>query len=153
MAPADPDIPLDPPGSDSILLTGSAVAMSGQGVLIQGSPGAGKSTLALEVMAYGADLIADDRVWATPVAGAVLLTAPLRTRGLIEARGVGLLKAEPASAALALVIDLDEVETSRLPRTRETVIAGRPFPSLARVEHPAFAAMVLAYLKGGRHAP
>ncbi len=43
-------------------LHASAVAVDGRGCLITGASASGKSTLALEMIALGAELVADDRV-------------------------------------------------------------------------------------------
>lgn len=136
------------------ILHATAVAVGARGLLITGASGSGKSTLALQLIALGATLVADDKVIVTPTAeGAVRLSAPTATKGLIEARGLGLLRTDVTSAYVAAVVTLDETETRRLPQARETVIAGTPLPLLARVESAAFPAMLVAYLKGGRAAP
>jgi HPr kinase/phosphorylase len=123
--------------------------------LILGKPGAGKSALALELMALGADLVADDRVVVTPDAagGPPMLSPPERIAGRIEARGIGIVAAPWAHARAALVVDLDRTETARLPEAREIVIGGTALTCLSKLETPAFPAMVLAVLKGGRVAP
>ena len=46
----------------TINLHASAVALDGRGALLLGASGAGKSGLALRLMALGARLVADDRV-------------------------------------------------------------------------------------------
>ena len=136
------------------LVHGTAVAVEGRAILIIGAPGAGKSTLALDMISRGAVLVADDRVAVDPRgAGGLLLTAPTALAGMIEARGVGLLEMPHAPARLAAVVDLDTVEVERLPRAHDTVIAGEPVTLLRKVESPAFAAMLVAYLKGGRREP
>ncbi|MEM9638850.1 MAG: hypothetical protein AAGA94_14475, partial [Pseudomonadota bacterium] len=53
-------------GTDpSDILHASCVACQGRAVLILGRSGQGKSGLALQLMAYGADLVADDRTQVT----------------------------------------------------------------------------------------
>jgi len=39
----------------------TTVAVAGRGLMIEGPSGSGKSALALELMAFGAELVADDR--------------------------------------------------------------------------------------------
>ena len=43
------------------LLHASCVSINGNGVLICGSSGSGKSSLAINLIALGAELVADDR--------------------------------------------------------------------------------------------
>jgi len=137
-----------------IVLHASAVAIGPSGLLITGPSGSGKSSLALELMALGATLVADDRVQVTSSSDAgVLMTAPEALEGLIEARGLGLLKAPFRTARLAAVVDLAAVETQRLPDRHETLIAYEVFPTFRKVESANFPAMLVAYLKGGRAAP
>lgn len=93
--------------------------MSGRGVLVRGAAGSGKSALALALMARGGRLIADDQTCLARRGAAVLAWAPAPILGLIEARGIGLIETNPAPpTAIALVVDLDEAETERLPRAR-----------------------------------
>lgn len=143
-----------PGRAHTVTLHGSAVAIPPFGLLILGAAGAGKSSLALELMALGATLVADDRVeMQIGPDGAILMRAPESLDGLIEARGVGLLSAPASPARLSLVVDLGAVEDRRLPERLEKVIEGVAVPCLRKVESPAFAAMLIAYLKGGRVAP
>ena len=72
------------------VLHASCVGLDGDAVLILGKSGAGKSALALTLMAYGAQLVADDRVVLRPVDGRIIASAPDTIAGLIEARGVGI---------------------------------------------------------------
>ena len=81
-------------------LHASAVALDPlRGVLIKGGSGAGKSTLALQLMALGAHLVADDRVDLSVETGHLVARAPASIAGRIEARGVGLLRAEALGQA------------------------------------------------------
>lgn len=136
------------------ILHASAVAIDGRGVLIQGRSGAGKSGLALQLMALGAVLISDDRTIVRPVGQAVLASAPDPIRGLIEARGIGLLRA-PAlpEAPLRLVVSLDEATTGRLPEARVTEICGRPLGLICARDVPNLPAALLQLVRGGRAAP
>ena len=135
-------------------LHASAVAFGPLGLVILGASGTGKSSLALELMAMGATLVADDRVIATPdLQGGLRLSAPAPLEGLIEARGLGLLRVEHRPAMAAWVVTLDEVEDMRLPHRHETVIAEVVLPLIRKVESPAFHAMLCALMNGGRSAP
>jgi len=121
---------------------GSAVAVAGRGVLILGASGAGKSALALRLMALGAALIADDQVVLRRASDTLVASAPPRLSGLIEARGVGLLRVRPLDRApLALAVDLDRPPAARMPQPGEItylgvairLISGRTLPDLDAV--------------------
>lgn len=129
----------------------SCVAAHGRGLLIRGAAGSGKSSLALALMALGARLITDDRAILQPRANRVMASAPAPLRGLIEARGIGLLNVDVAiETALDLVVDLDHTESDRLPPFRHTRLLEQDLPLLYRVENIHFAAMLMQYLKAGR---
>ncbi len=134
-------------------LHASAVVVQGQGLLIKGASGAGKSSLALAMMGLGARLVSDDRTILIGDAGGVTMSAPERIMGLIEARGIGLLQAEFADhARLTAVVDLDHIERDRLPHQREISILGYSVPLLFNVSSPYFPAGLVQFLKGGRRA-
>lgn len=133
------------------ILHANAVVFQGQGVLIKGASGQGKSGLSLQLMALGAQLVADDRTILEHSDGAVWMSAPTSLHGLIEARGVGILSAEAAlRARLCAVVDLDRDEKDRLPDRREISVIGCRFPLFFNVPTPYFAASLVQYLKGGR---
>lgn len=138
--------------SSETLLHATAVAVNGQGVLIRGPSGAGKSGLALQLMSLGARLVADDGVVVRRTdSGQLLASAPPATSGLIEARWVGLLRADASQAApLALIVDLATPETQRLPPRRVDSILGVHLPLFHRVDAPHFPAAILQYILGGR---
>ena len=132
-------------------LHASAVAIDGRAVLITGPSGSGKSSLALDLLALGARLVADDGVIIRREGERLLARSPDPIRGLIEARGVGLLRAEPLDdMPVTLVVDLGTTETERLPPWRTTTIAGITIPLLHKVESVHFAAAVRQYLAHGR---
>ncbi len=129
----------------------SAVAFGSAGLVILGASGTGKSSLALELMSRGARLVADDRLIATPdMNGGLRLTAPSEIAGMIEARGVGLIRVDHGPAMAVWAVTLDEIEDARLPDNHETVIAGVSIALLRQVESPAFPAMLCALMIGGR---
>jgi len=94
----------------------SCVAIGGKGVLLLGDSGSGKSDLALRLIDDGAQLVADDRAILFLQRGALHARAPDSIQGLIEIRGVGIVK-QPArkQVKLALAIRLGG-EGPRLPR-------------------------------------
>lgn len=131
---------------------GTAVSCGGRALLILGRSGAGKSALALDMIALGARLIADDLVALSVEDGAIVAGAPGAAPAeerLIEARGVGLLRA-PASppAPVALVLDLDQVEEDRLPLKRITRMMGVDAPLLRRPKRLSPAALIVALRHG-----
>lgn len=136
-------------GNGSSVLHASAVAIGSAGLLITGRAGAGKSTLALQLMSLGAVLVADDRVEIARCEGGLLMSAPAPIRGLIEARGLGLLECASATAWARAVVDLDRTGTERLPAPQEIVIAGQSLRLIPKLETPAFPAMLLLWLRGG----
>ena len=151
-----------PTSSESSYISGpkgplhaTTVAVDGAGLLIVGPPGSGKSSLALQMMALGAKLVADDRTNIAETAdGPPVASAPAPLSGLIEARGIGLLKAASAGRVrLRAVVDLAVAETDRLPPERTVRVAGCALPLIRRSEGPAFAAALVQYLRGGRVAP
>jgi serine kinase of HPr protein (carbohydrate metabolism regulator) len=105
----------------SVEVHGTAVAIDGQGLLLRGPSGSGKSDLALRLVDGGARLISDDLVrierrgsdlWVMVPPG-----VPAELRHRIEIRGLGI-AALPGEteAPLALVVDLVSAPISeRLP--------------------------------------
>jgi serine kinase of HPr protein (carbohydrate metabolism regulator) len=90
-----------------ILLHGTAIALNGEGVLLRGPSGSGKSDLALRLIDDGAKLIADDQTELRDIGGAVRLSAPPTIVGQIELRGLGIVTVpHQVSAPLRLVVDL-----------------------------------------------
>jgi serine kinase of HPr protein (carbohydrate metabolism regulator) len=86
----------------------TCVAIGGRGLLIEGAPGLGKSSLALALIERGATLVGDDGVMLEPRAGRLLAGPPPATLGKLELRGVGLLEYPTASGVpLSLIVRLD----------------------------------------------
>ncbi len=127
---------------------------SWRGVLLRGPSGAGKSDLALRLIETGARLVSDDRTDLTREGRKVIATAPGRIAGLIEARGVGIVKLGRdqlvKQAPVFLLVDLAHPERiERLPETtRENVLGiDLPIVSLAPFEASASAKLRLALMQ------
>ena len=136
-----------------LTLHASAVAWDGRAVLITGASGTGKSALALQLLAHGCALIADDATELCAQNGHLIAACPPAIQGLIEARGVGLLPVQASPpAAVTFCITMDIIETERLPPWREVTYLGVSLPLLHKVETGHFAAAVLQYLKQGRRS-
>ena len=134
----------------STVLHATTVAVAGSALVIQGISGAGKSALALEMMARGALLVSDDRTLVAVKGGMLIASAPDPIAGLIEARGLGLLHAVPAGPTpVKAVLDLSQTETQRLPQPKHISVLGQVIPLLHNAETSHFPAALVQYLKGG----
>lgn len=132
-----------------ITLHATAVAFGSAALVLTGASGSGKSTLALQLIGLGATLVSDDQVTVTLRDGGLWLSAPAALSNLIEARHFALLACPTAPAWARAVVDMDKVETTRLPKLGKTIVAGVSLPLIRKVESPAFPAMLQLYLKGG----
>lgn len=119
------------------------VEIFGLGVLLAGKSGVGKSELALEMLARGHRLIADDAAeFELAHDGRVVGRCPPLLYGFLEVRGLGVLHVgrmfgEPAlraSKALDLILRLDAGEGGEIDRLRgrriETPVCGKPIPEI-----------------------
>jgi HPr kinase/phosphorylase len=130
----------------------SAVLVGARAVLIRGPSAAGKSRLAWELIEAGrngtvvfARLVGDDRVRLQAAGGRLLVCPADALAGLIELRGVGILRRdhEPC-AVVGLVVDLAAADAQRLPERGETVVEGIALPRLAVAPVVAALPLVLA---------
>jgi hypothetical protein len=130
------------------------------GILLIGKSGSGKSDLALRLIAAGARLVADDRTDLTVYRGRLYAKSPKRIAGLLEVRGVAILKVPSATQTqVTLVVELGKAgprlpehrnfrppAALRLPRdAAPPVISLNPFEASAPVKLAVAAA---AYAKG-----
>lgn len=129
-------------------LYASAVAFGpDRGVLILGPSGAGKSRLALALIGEGAQLVADDQVILCPSADRLHVRAPRATEGLIEVRGLGLLRLSARRLArVVLAIDLT-LPTTRLPEAATRRLGGVTIPCLPGRADTSFSRGLAHYLQ------
>ena len=110
---------------------GTVVEIAGVGVLLRGPPGSGKSSLALRLIdepGYGlgakslkAVLVADDQFVLSKTAAGLKAQAPDILAGLLEIRGLGIVKlGYRVKAVLRLVVDLSPAATlARMPEPQD----------------------------------
>lgn len=132
--------------SETLLLHATAVAIDGQAVLLRGPSGCGKSDLALRLIDAGARLVADDQSELLRRGGALIVRAPATIAGLLEVRGLGIVRLDVLpEAPVRLVIDLVPADrVDRLPARRFETILGLALPL---VELAAFEASAPAKLR------
>ena len=107
----------------------TGVAIGGRGVLIEGAPGAGKTSLALALIDRGAVLIGDDGVAIAVSGGRLLASPPPATTGLIEVRNVGIITRPCAQRVpIALVLRLDRDAPRHVDAAETCTIAGCTLP-------------------------
>ncbi|MBU6474562.1 MAG: serine/threonine protein kinase [Alphaproteobacteria bacterium] len=116
------------------VLPGTAVAVGGadfpaSAVLLRGFSGRGKSDLAFRLIGAGATLICDDQVALERRQDDKIIAEPVESiRGLLEVRGLGLLKYPVAPPTqLRLAVDLvSREDVPRLPDPETVDILGVP---------------------------
>lgn len=116
--------------SDLVLLHATAVAIDGRAVLLRGASGSGKSDLGLRLIDAGARLVADDQSELCRRGAAIIVRAPAAIAGLLEVRGIGIVRLEAlAEAPVALIVDLVERDAlERLPERQSERILGIDLP-------------------------
>ena len=132
----------------------TTVAVDGRGLLVLGASGRGKSSLALQLIALGAVLVADDSTWISCEKDVLQASAPDAIQGQIEARGVGLLTLPfVTDVPIYLAVDMDDDEPERLPHPHQVTVLGQTVPCLRRHAAPHFASALMLYLKTMKRHP
>ena len=105
--------------------------INGSGVLIVGSSGSGKSSLATNLLALGSKLVADDRCELVKKNNRFSVSKPASLPNSIEIRGVGLVSVPMVvETSLDWVVNMDEAEKERMPDLRFTEIDGYKIPTI-----------------------
>jgi serine kinase of HPr protein (carbohydrate metabolism regulator) len=106
-----------------------------RGVLLRGPSGSGKSDLALRLIDEGGRLIADDQTHLARKGHALIASPPPVLAGMIEVRGIGIVKLPRgrllAAAPLALLVDLVRAEAvERMPEPAYEMVQDVKLPRL-----------------------
>jgi len=123
--------------SEALLIHATAVAIETvfgpRAVLLRGCSGSGKSDLGLRLIDAGGRLVADDQSELKREGALIIVRSPPTIAGLIEARGLGIIRVEAlAEAPLALIADLAAPETiERLPERDKERLLGLDLPRIA----------------------
>jgi HPr kinase/phosphorylase len=134
----------------TLLVHGTAVAIEGEAILLRGPSGAGKSDLGLRLIDRGARLVADDQVRLRRKDQQVVARAPDTIAGMIEIRGIGIVRVDSvAEARLALIVDLLPLgQVERMPEPRVETVLGVAVPLIALTPFEASAAAKLRLILG-----
>lgn len=129
-------------------INATTVAIEGHGVLLRGPTGAGKSDLALRLLGEGGHLVADDYTEVEREGERLIAHAPSTIAGLLEVRGIGILKVTPVSPAV-LVACVDLVARGAVERMPEhqTVPIGNTGQRLPLFQLAAFEASAAAKVR------
>jgi serine kinase of HPr protein (carbohydrate metabolism regulator) len=105
-------------------------------LLLRGPSGAGKSDVALRLLEAGARLVSDDQTHLAKVGRALIASPPRSLAGLIEVRGIGIVRLARgqlmARAPASLLVDLVPPErVERLPEPRTEKVLGIDLPVVA----------------------
>ena len=126
----------------------NCVVVDGVGVLLRGPSASGKSDLSLRLIDAGAQLVADDYTQLELRDGRVVASAPAAIAGMIEVRGIGLVKVSNiASAEIGVVIDLmasDSIERAPAPAVCTYLGVQLPLYAVAALESSAIVKVRLA---------
>ena len=119
------------PFNGSLIMHATCVDINGSGVLIIGRSGAGKSSLAINLLALGSNLVADDQCELVKKNNRFRISKPASLPNSIEIRGIGLVSVPMVvETSLDWVVNMDEAETERMPNLRFTEIGGYRVPTV-----------------------
>lgn len=110
----------------------SCVSIGGRGLLIEGPPGSGKSSLALALIDRGALLVGDDSIMLEANAGQLIARPHPETHGMLEIRNLGIVRMPVCeSAPVDLLIQLDEQAPRYIDGPADRKVEGVTLPSIS----------------------
>lgn len=108
----------------------TAISYQEKGILIQGVPGVGKTSLALRLIENGAVLLGDDLVKIFIRKGQLYCQGKKKLKGVVEIRGLGLIKGFKVAPPVPVlcVIQLHKKSVERLPKSKKISLLGKKIP-------------------------
>lgn len=107
----------------------TCIAIDHRGILIEGSPGSGKSSLALALIDRGATLVGDDGVLIDARGDSLYALPHPNIRGKLEVRNLGLFDFPVREdVRLALVIRLDRQAPRFIDEAEQVMLKGQSLP-------------------------
>ena len=125
-----------------------------RGVILRGRSGVGKSDIALQLIDRGARLVADDQVALRVEGGRVVASAPLALAGLLEVRGLGIVRLDPGALQGLVPIDLIVIivdpgtDLDRLPEAAYGKLLGISIPMIDLAPFEASSSMKVCLAVG-----
>lgn len=158
--PLSTNVPTDSFTGEIIGARGTVVGFENVGLLILGDNGVGKSRLAAEMMALGAQLVGDDAIQFAVSQGMLVARAAPEIFGILELRHMGLIRVADAIPAhiVHLVVELVVGEPMvQLPERRSIKLHGVDVPYMRLLPLPYTSTASLMHymvaLRDGRVLP
>jgi HPr kinase/phosphorylase len=107
--------------SSQLILHATGLVFYGRGLLLRGPSGSGKSDLALRLIDEDAALVSDDNCIMSAEEGVLYAAAPATTAGMLEIRGVGLMRVPHVEKA-PIDFCFDCVALEQVPRMPEKAV-------------------------------
>lgn len=151
-------LPPQPEVSHIMRRHATAVSVRGEGVLLLGESGVGKSDLALRLIEAGGILIADDQVDLHVRGEAIMASPPPSLAGVLELYGIGLVHVPYVpEASIRLVIRCERAMPERLPPRRKWIMEGIALDEITldplHPSTPAKLQLLLAAMQSGNWLP
>ena len=138
------------PFDGSLIMHATCVDINGSGVLIIGHSGSGKSSLAINLLALGSKLVADDQCELVRKNNGCRVSKPVSLPKGIEMRGVGLVSVPMVNETnLDWVVNMDEAEKERMPPPRFTEIGGIRVPTVFGKDMDDLASRIYVLVNNG----